>query len=42
MDSLFTLIFGGASEPVDSIAIEDVELTDEDGSSGSGKSCVIA
>jgi len=41
MDNLFTLIFG-ASQPVDTVAIEDIEVDDEDTPSGSGGSCVIA
>ncbi|KAF8310478.1 hypothetical protein DL93DRAFT_2169672 [Clavulina sp. PMI_390] len=42
MDSIFTIIFG-ASEPtpVETVAIEEVELTEEDSSSGN-TACVIA
>jgi len=41
MDNLFTLIFG-ASQPLDTIAIEDIEIDDEDSPGGSGSQCVIA
>jgi hypothetical protein len=41
MDFLLTLIFG-ASEPVDNVAVEDVEITDDDTSGGGNKNCVIA
>jgi len=41
MDNIFTLIFG-ASQPIDTVAIEDIELDDEDSPSSPGNQCVIA
>lgn len=43
MDSFFTLFtFGSTETAVASARVEDVEINDEDKSSGSSSSCVIA